>query len=396
LPRLPSEGVTTARKIYGFPDQLDRMTSPFEQGKTRAALEKEAIHHTLIEAYRILDFYELDRQNYLRVDGQGLRFVPERYLEECRGLAEGSGISYDEIVALNFSPAIMRLYSQECTAFAVPKECSTEGSTLLLKNRDLGLRRTHPQVLCYSRLDSQNEFLGITDAGNVIWYQGVNQNGLVAFNTATPAQVMDPTRAQGMSTGILIRRILEECGDVNEAVRFIQTSSQSAGSNMFLGDPEKAVIVEVKPSLEPYVWRIEKPVCRANHYVFHVNPEPKNNDELMVRLSTLTRFERGKQLLQGETKISVEDLQQFSRDYNNGPGDSSICRHTSLLGNATRKLVSSQTLSGQIFKTGNKIETFNALGRPCQMQYVKVEFGEPVPSELSSGKAWIQNHRAKH
>jgi len=374
------------------------MTSPFEQGRRRGELEKSAIRHVLDEVYRFIDFFEIERDQFLKVDKEKLKFVPERFLEECRGLAEGAESSYEEIVAVNFSTVIGRLFRDGCTAFIVPKGCSEDGSVMLLKNRDLGLRRLHPQVLSYSQLDGYNEFLGVTDAGSAYWYQGVNKKGLVVFNTATPCQPLDPTDAQGMATPILVRRMLEECDNVDEAIKFIETNTYSACSNLFLGDCERTAIVEIKAGFKPHVWEIENLDCRSNHYLFHTNPEEKTKEEILSRLQTQTRYARGKQLIaeKGEEKIGVNDLQQFSKDHSNGPSPYSVCRHPPVVGTPLEKLMSSTTLSAEIFKLGDEIETFVALGYPCQTEFVKLKYDEAVPEPLASGTLWLEKLKTKH
>jgi|GEM_PF-603464 len=369
------------------------MTSPFEQGKQRGLVERKAIRHRLAEIYKVLEFFEMEKEILLKIDENKLKYVPERYLEECRGIAEGAGVKYEEIIALNYALMFYQLFRDGCTAFIIPKNYSTDGSVMLLKNRDLGFRRLHPQVLSYSRLDGYNSFIGITSAGSVCWYQGVNEKGLVAFNTATPCQIIDPTRAQGMSISTIIRRILEECNSVDDALKFISNTEYNACSNLFLADYERAVIIELKAGFSPYIWEISEPDCRSNHYLFHINPEVKDKMEILVRQQTLTRYARGKMLLKMKEKISLEDLIKISRDHFSGPGPSSICRHPPIVGSPLMRIMSSTTLSAQIFKLGEKIETYVALGYPCQSEFIRLEFGDEIPEALASGEAWLNQYK---
>jgi hypothetical protein len=367
------------------------MVSPFEQGEKRGRMEKEAIRHALNELERAADFFEIPKDDFMKVDASRLKHVVERYVEECRGLAEGSGFGEDALNALSFGRGLWNLFREGCTAFAVPKTHSGDGSVLLMKNRDLGYRRVHPQVLAYSRLDGFNGFLGVVSGGNVNWYQGMNEEGLVAFNTATRC----PPYQEGLSISIMLRRILEECDEVDGALAFIEKNAYNACSNVFLGDRERAVVVEIKSGYPPHVSEVEKPDCRANHYLFHANPDENTRDETLSRLQTLTRYERARELLKEKEKVGIEDLQMFSRDHNHGPGSYSICRHAAYVGNRIEKLTSSSTLSSQIFKVGEKLETYVALGRPCSSEFVRVEYGQEIPADLASGKTWLENLKTK-
>lgn len=369
------------------------MTSPFKQGKWRGLIERKAIQYRLREVYKVLEFFEMDKEMLLKVDENKLKYIPERYLEECRGIAEGAQVKYEEIVALNYAIMIHQLFKDECTAFIIPKNYSIDESVMLLKNRDLGFRRLHPQVLSYSKLDGYNSFIGVTSAGSVCWYQGINEKGLVAFNTATPCQIIDPIPAQGMSISTIIRRILEECDSVDDALKFILNAKYNACSNLFLADYERTVIVELKAGFSPYIWEINEPDCRSNHYLFHINPEVKDKMEILVRQQTLTRYARGKMLLKIKEKFSLEDIIEISRDHFNGPSPSSICRHPPIIGSPLMKILSSTTLSAQIFRIGEKIETYVALGYPCQSKFIHLEFGDKIPATLASGEAWLNQYK---
>jgi len=367
------------------------MVSSFEQGVFRGKVENRAIRHTLEELERAHGFFDIPREEFLKVNESGLKHIPQRYVEECRGMAEGSGLTEDELMSLNFGKGIRGLFDEGCTAFAVPKSRSGGGSVLLMKNRDLGYRRIHPQVLAYSRLDGFNSFLGVVSGGSVHWYQGMNERGLVAFNTATPC----PPYEEGMPISVLIRRILEECGSVEEALSLIRSSRYNAGSNLFLGDRDRVVIVEIKSGFPPHVWEIEKPDCRANHYLFHSNPEASTREDVLRRLQTLTRYERGKQLAGGGEIISLDDLKSFSRDHANGPGSYSICRHAAFVGSPLEKLRSSSTLSSQIFSLGEELETHVALGRPCSSEFIGIKYGQEIPEDLASGSTWLENLKSR-
>jgi len=369
------------------------VVSPSSQGEFRGRIEGEAIQFRLNEFHKFLDFMDLNVEELFKSIRDKLKYVPERFIEECRSIADKIGVEWGELLLLDFGLNFERMFKMECTAFIIPRKFSIDNSTMLLKNRDLGFRRFHPQVLAYSNIDGYNRFLGVTSAGSVFWYQGVNEKGLIAFNTATPSEIIDPVKAQGMGVAVMVRRILEECDDVDEALKFILNSENSVSSNIFLADYNKTVIVELKAGFTPYVWNIEEPDCRANHYLFHVNPEPEEPLEILIRSYTLLRYTRGKMLLKSREKFNVNDLIEFSRDHFNGPGPASICRHPPIIGSPLIRLLSSTTLSSQIFKVGSGIEVYTALGYPCQTKFIHTVFGSEIPMEAASGAQWLKGYR---
>ena len=369
------------------------MTSPFNQGFERGVREAGALRYRLNLVKNLLELLELKVEDYLKVNDAKLKYVPQRFLEEAEGIAKGSGLSVSEVLALDFGLSVDKLFMDGCTAFAIPSGFTLDGSVMLMKNRDLGFRRLHPQVLSYSKLDGYNRFIGVVTAGSVCWYQGVNEHGLVAFNTATPQQIIDPTSAQGMSIPVIIRRILEECSSVDEALKFISGSQFNAFSNLFLSDRERIVIVELKAGFTPYIWEVKEPDCRSNHYLFHVNPDVQDELELLVRQQTLVRYTRGRMLLKGVEKFSVETLMGFSRDHFHGPSPYSICRHPPIVGSPLTALLSSTTLSSQIFKVGiGGVEVYTAIGYPCQSEFIHTVFGESIPIEAADGRLWFKQY----
>ena len=363
------------------------MTTPHEQGRTRGRVEKPGITHILGEIERAAGFFNQSLEDFLKVDRDNLRHIPDRYVEECEGIAEGAGIPEEEALGFNFGKGPRVLFREGCTAFAVPGKSSADGAPMLMKNRDLGYRRIHPQVLAYSRLNGYNEFLGVTTAGNAYWYQGVNEKGLVAYNTATLCGKYE----EGMPINILVRRLLEECDTMEESLRFIETNKISACSNLFLGDHERMVVAELKNGFPVHVDEVEKADARANHYLYHDNPPLVDRDTILHRQYTLTRYERAKEMLKTVDSVSVDDLIRFGRDHANGPGSYSVCRHNAYIGTELEKLLSSSTISSQIFKIGEKIETWVALGRPCQTEFKHLRWGDTVPEPLASGQHWLDN-----
>ncbi len=365
------------------------MVTPYEQGVDRGISEAGSIRHTLDEMARIQNFFEIQKKGSPDI-GALLKYIPKRYQEELKGIAEGSGFPEERIFALNSLFYVLRMFSEGCTSFIIPRTRTENGANLLMKNRDLGFRRLNPQVCTYSKLDGLNAFIGVVNGGYINWYQGMNEKKLVAFNNFTPS----PKFEEGIPIPVLLRRILEECDDVEDALGFIKKNRINGGSNVFLGDTERTVVVELKSGYPSYIWNITKPDCRANHYIFHDNPKPVTERDYLLKQQTLTRYERGKQLLAECEKIGVSKMQEFSRDHAHGPGSSSICRHNAFIGTPMSKLMSSSTISSQIFDLSETLVTYVALCQPCSSEFQKIKFGDEIPKELRSGNVWLKNARA--
>src|ERR1700683_1219882 len=126
----------------------------------------------------------LDRQAVLSRASDFVRIIgafDEDLITEIRGIAEGSGKSLEEIVALNSRTEIMfkegaRLLHGECTSMAVTPEASLSQHTLIAQNWDWMPRiqgncvlldleqRGKPRVLTFAEAGFVGK-IGMNDAG---------------------------------------------------------------------------------------------------------------------------------------------------------------------------------------------------------------------------------------
>jgi hypothetical protein len=63
------------------------------------------------------------------------------------------------------------------------------------------------------------------------------------------------------------------------------------------------------------------------------------------------------------------------------------------VGSPLTALLSSTTLSSQIFKVGaGEIEVYTAIGYPCQSEFIHTVFGESIPIEAADGRLWFKQY----
>ena len=106
-------------------------------------------------------------------------FVNEHYPEEFQemlGIAEGSGVAVDEIMALNCRYEILKLKLQECTTGAILKEASG-GKVYLLQNWDYRpWVERHAVIVDIDDLQGTH-IIGVTEAGQLV-RNGMNNHGI--------------------------------------------------------------------------------------------------------------------------------------------------------------------------------------------------------------------------
>jgi hypothetical protein len=184
-------------------------------------------------------------------------------LEEVRGIADGSGLAFGDVFALQLfndefwlnAPAIC---GDRCSALAL----RGASSTFVAQNMDLRGVLDGTQVVLRSRDESGFETLLLTHAG-LIGLTGVNQAGVgVVVNALTQLR----WAGRGLPVAFVIRGLLEQ-KSWRDATAFLRRVSHAAGQNYIVGTPESAGSFEASVGgVAEYVPRDGLPVIlHTNH-----------------------------------------------------------------------------------------------------------------------------------
>lgn len=148
-------------------------------------------------------------------------------LEEMRGLADGQDCAFEQIAAV-----LLSMYAlppaHACSCFAV----KTPRGALLGRNSDFytAMEEQNLNAVCIPT-DGGYAFTGNTTAF-IEMEDGVNARGLAVGLTSVPARAIAP----GLNAGLLLRRILETCASVDEAIGFLESVSIGSAQTLTLAD----------------------------------------------------------------------------------------------------------------------------------------------------------------
>ncbi|MCL6580607.1 MAG: hypothetical protein K6U08_03190 [Firmicutes bacterium] len=174
--------------------------------------------------------------------------LPERYRQELKGLAAGSGLPYEDVVILNlFYELLGSRQPPGCSQFVVIP--GSKGPSLVHgRNVDLGLGpealellQSHSVVLAVEPA-GRRPFVSVALAGFVGVFTGMNDEGLTVALNAVPGVAVDPT---GVPAGFLCRDALETCRTVEEVSASFTGSHWAAGGIVVVSDPAGAVALEL-------------------------------------------------------------------------------------------------------------------------------------------------------
>jgi len=206
--RLYRVGSQRVLLLAGSPNRMGRAHGTLLKGDIRAACELvltfaraadnvkqgDLAAGTLEKAYRRLE-----------------PFIPPRYQQEMRGLADGSGVPLKDIRLVNVFPALFH-----CSGFALFGR-ATKGGRLLHGRvldyiTEIGLQKHAVTIL--TRPDGRNAFVNVGYSGFIGSVTGMNDKQIAVGEMGGRGEGL----WDGMPMPMLVRKALEEAGTLEQAV----------------------------------------------------------------------------------------------------------------------------------------------------------------------------------
>ncbi|MCP4755042.1 MAG: hypothetical protein GY866_29540 [Proteobacteria bacterium] len=189
---------------------------------------------------------------------------PRSTLEELKGLADGSGVSYDIVFKANHHTAInmvlkpafvkdklkafkkLGISLSACSSFASTGEATADGKTIVGRNTDYGGFTLWPkyQSLFFIQPENGYDHVKIGTAGVVIWNPGMNTEGIVVCPHYMP---YDDCSADGWGITSFSDDILRKASNLNEAENIFHDNPRgiSGGYVVVSGKEKDAFAAEV-------------------------------------------------------------------------------------------------------------------------------------------------------
>jgi hypothetical protein len=251
-----AETRTVARCGAGFLEQVDGANvlhvkgTPYEIGYQQGALLQDEIRELVRFLFDV-------KAKELKLDIAGLRvkpdpkvliaaiaesqraFVPPRYFEELRGVADGSGVAYDEVVVANFIPELFH-----CSGFAVSGKATKDGTLYHGRILDYGCdwKLQEHAVLTVAEPTGKVPFVNVTYAGFVGSVTGMNAERISIGEMGGRGM----GHWAGVPMAVLVRMALEDATDLDAAIAVFRDHKRTCEYYYVVADGEtgKAVGLE--------------------------------------------------------------------------------------------------------------------------------------------------------
>lgn len=333
--------------------------------------------HRSVELYRdVFDHYA--GWDWKRVTKHALRFVqPIRaahptYLDEMEGIAEGAGVEFADILAINvrtevmFS-AVVRQAAVECTAFAALPEVTADGHMLIGQNWDWKPHTVDSVVVLEVERDDGPDFVTVVEAG-LLAKSGMNAAGI---GVVTNALISDRDHGDPALPYHVILRAILDAENLPEALDAISRHPRSSAANYLIAHRDGiAVDVEAAPGDFGQVW-LDFPTaglsCHANHFI--CDTQGVKDVTRWIGPDSPFRQERMQRLLESERgQISFDVIEDALRDHSTHP--LGICKHGNPKQHEYERSVTVVSVVYDLTASQMRI----ADGRPCECEFRTLDY----------------------
>ena len=236
-PRASADTKTLATCGKGFLEEVDGYRvlhvkgTPYEMGYQQGALLKDDIRELVRYLFDV-------KAKELKLEIAGIKvqpdakkiiatiaatqkkYVPPRFFEELRGVADGAGMTVEEITVANFIPEMFH-----CSGFAIAGSATKDGTLYHGRILDYGCdwRLQDHAILTVAEPDGKIPFVNVTYAGFIGSVTGMNAKH-VSIGEMGGAGL---GHWQGVPMSFLVRMALEEADDLDEAISIFRDNPRT-------------------------------------------------------------------------------------------------------------------------------------------------------------------------
>jgi len=349
--------------------------NPYELGFQHGSQTKSAIHENVRFYFDLWKYFSGIERDRIIKDTQ--KFIPyiEKYdaelTEELRGVAEGSDLPFEEIVALNcrweLNYAYIPIFSagigpMGCTAFALTPEVTKNKHTFVGQNWDYKPQLEKTCIILRIKQEKKPHIIMHTEAG-IIGHKGFNSAGIgVCLNyIRCEKDVFKP----GFPVWIKIRKILN-ANSFSECIKIIMNFKQANSANIIIAHQDGEVIdVECTPDDTFFLYPKRGILTHTNHFL-HPNFREKDTGKELLPDTVIRSYRSFRIFKEKSGSLDFPEIENLLKDHFGSPD--SICRHRNERVNLNEQW---ETLTSMVIDLNEGKMQFTA-GPPCCHEYENI------------------------
>jgi isopenicillin-N N-acyltransferase-like protein len=354
---------------------------PLERGRQYGETARERVRRS-VEAYEAV-FAHYAGWDWPTVSEHALRYVAPieqlwpHFVQEIRGIAEGAGVEFADIMAINTRTEVMFAAKAahagvalppECSAFAALPEATAGGATLMGQNWDWLLHSIDTCILLEARQDGAPDFVTVVEAG-LLAKAGMNSSGL---GLCTNALVCGADRGEpGIPYHVVLRAILD-AETMSDALVAMQRGVRSSSATYLVGHTDGlAVVVEGVPGdhTQLHLRFAENGVLlHTNHFLADIGAARDVSPWAFP--DSPFRLDRMRRIVGDAPTVSLELAQGLLADHANYPN--AICCHPDARYDTAEQWA---TVASLVMELDTRVLHL-ASGQPCTVPYVRLDYSD--------------------
>jgi len=253
--------------------------SYYQMGYQHGYLLKEKIQKNMLIYFNYFDSIGTTFQDFLTIWNKTKAFVPEHVMDELRGIADGSELSFETIAVANIVPM-----KYHCALFSAWGNATDTGDLYFARSLDYTYIKDpitgedwNSQVLIIREPENGSASMYPGFTGFSYCYGGINENGICIAHATSYSY--DETY-EGTHLRFRMKEVLDHASSIQDAVQIMNTN-KTCGYNILISDGKinKTVVLEQNKNLS-YIgswnqkdeannpcWPIKDVIRRTNFYI---------------------------------------------------------------------------------------------------------------------------------
>ena len=345
--------------------------TPYEIGFQEGRSFKAQINGSM-ECYRAM-FMDYSNLNWDRARELSKQFIPviseynPDYLEEMKGVAEGSGFEFEDILALNCRSELVFVGKEfdkmegGCTSIGVSSDAGESGHAYLAHNWDWKTSQRSSMVMMKIRQKNGKPTIFMVTEAGIIGKTGFNSAGVALYLNALSTN----QAPGGLPLHMAMRGILD-CETLAEAVNAATRMPLGCCANFMLGHKNgECIDLEIENEDFDVLYPQDGIIVHTNHFLSPRLPLAPRKDTTKYKLTdSFIRLGRADKLMRRKKHgITAQDIIEVLSDHMEYPAG--ICRHDDLKVEPGLRL-------GTVFSMVVNLtsgEIYFCKGNPCENEY---------------------------
>ena len=252
---------TIARCGRGFLEDIDGskvlhvLGTPYEMGYQQGALLRDEIRELVRFLFEVKakeatiklgEFKLLDPKRAIQgIAATQKTYIPARFTEEMRGVADGAGMPLGDVIAANFIPEMFH-----CSGFALGGSATKDGALYHGRILDYGCdwRLQEHAVLTIAEPVGKIPFVNVTYAGFIGSVTGMNARGISIGEMGGRGL----GHWDGVPMALLVRMALEDANDLDAAITVFRDHPRTCEYFYVVADGKSGQAVGMEASWDAF------------------------------------------------------------------------------------------------------------------------------------------------